>query len=55
VPKAARWSRTRRPDKERALLWERWRSLAKNLDGYLLRRSTETAVVVLEPRQQQPV
>lgn len=34
---------------ERARLWDRWRSLDKNLDGYARRRSTETAVVVLEP------
>ena len=34
---------------ERARLWDRWRSLEKNLDGYARRRSTETAVVVLEP------
>lgn len=36
---------------ERARLWERWRSLDKNqdLDGYARRRSTQTAVVVLEP------
>jgi len=35
---------------ERAQLWDRWRSLDKNLDGYARRRSTPTAVVVLEPR-----
>jgi deazaflavin-dependent oxidoreductase (nitroreductase family) len=35
---------------ERALLWDRWRSIDKNLDGYARRRSTQTAVVVLEPR-----
>ena len=34
---------------ERARLWELWRSLDKNLDGYARRRSTQTAVVVLEP------
>ena len=34
---------------ERAQLWDRWRSLDKNLDGYARRRSTQTAVVVLEP------
>lgn len=34
---------------ERARLWDRWRSVDKNLDGYARRRSTETAVVVLEP------
>jgi len=35
---------------ERVQLWDRWRSLDENLDGYARRRSTETAVVVLEPR-----
>ena len=35
---------------ERAQLWDRWRSVDKNLDGYARRRS-QTAVVVLEPRQ----
>jgi F420H(2)-dependent quinone reductase len=35
---------------ERARLWDRWRSVDKDLDGYARRRSTETAVVVLEPR-----
>ena len=34
---------------ERAQLWDPWRSLDKNLDGYARRRSTPTAVVVLEP------
>ena len=34
---------------ERAQLWDRWVSLDKNLDGYARRRSTPTAVVVLEP------
>jgi deazaflavin-dependent oxidoreductase (nitroreductase family) len=34
---------------ERARLWERWRSLDKDLDGYARRRPAETAVVVLEP------
>lgn len=37
---------------ERVQLWDRWRSLDENLDGYARRRSTETAVVVLEPRSQ---
>ena len=35
-------------DRER--LWQRFRELAKNLDGYAARRPRETAVVVLEPR-----
>ncbi|HEY8913844.1 nitroreductase/quinone reductase family protein [Lacisediminihabitans sp.] len=34
---------------ERARLWDRWRSLDKDLDGYARRRPVETAVVVLEP------
>ncbi len=34
---------------ERDRLWERWRAIDKNLDAYARRRSTETAVVVLEP------
>ena len=33
---------------ERAQLWDQWRSVDKNLDGYARRRS-QTAVVVLEP------
>lgn len=37
---------------ERARLWARWRSLDKNLDAEAARRSTPTAVVVLEPRTQ---
>ncbi|HSL66696.1 MAG TPA: nitroreductase/quinone reductase family protein [Actinomycetota bacterium] len=35
---------------ERAQLWAAWRQLDPNLDGYAKRRSSETAVVVLEPR-----
>lgn len=35
---------------ERERLWERWRELDENLDGYAARRPHETAVVVLEPR-----
>jgi F420H(2)-dependent quinone reductase len=34
----------------RERLWERFRELDKNLDGYAARRPRETAVVVLEPR-----
>lgn len=34
---------------ERERLWDRWRSLDKDLDGYAKRRPIETAVVVLEP------
>jgi len=36
---------------ERERLWARWREIDKKLDGYAARRSTETAVVVLEPRE----
>lgn len=35
---------------ERERLWARWRELDKNLDAYAARRSSETAVVILEPR-----
>jgi deazaflavin-dependent oxidoreductase (nitroreductase family) len=35
---------------ERDRLWARWAEIDKNLDGYAARRPTETAVVVLEPR-----
>ena len=34
---------------ERDRLWQRWRELDKNLDGYASRRPHETAVVVLAP------
>jgi len=34
---------------ERARLWARWQEIDKNLDAYAALRSTETAVVVLEP------
>lgn len=35
---------------EQARLWERWRTIDKNLDGYARRRPAGTAVVVLAPR-----
>ncbi len=35
---------------EREELWQRWREIDKNLDGYAARRPEETAVVILEPR-----
>lgn len=35
---------------ERSRLWQRWREIDKDLDGYAAKRSSETAVVVLEPR-----
>lgn len=35
---------------ERDRLWQRFRDMDQNLDGYAARRPQETAVVVLEPR-----
>lgn len=35
---------------ERSRLWARWREIDKDLDGYAALRSSETAVVVLQPR-----
>ena len=35
---------------ERERLWSRWAEIDTNLDDYAARRPTETAVVVLEPR-----
>ena len=35
---------------ERLRLWARWRKIDSNLDAYAALRSSETAVVVLEPR-----
>ena len=35
--------------RERDRLWDRWRSIDRKLDAYARRRSTQTAVVVLEP------
>lgn len=35
---------------ERTRLWERWRQIDANLDGYAAMRSSQTAVVILEPR-----
>ena len=37
---------------ERERLWTRWSELDKNLDAYAARRPCETAVVVLEPRDE---
>jgi len=34
---------------ERSRLWGRWQEIDEKLDGYAALRSTETAVVVLEP------
>jgi hypothetical protein len=35
---------------ERSRLWARWRKIDKNLDACAALRSSETAVVILEPR-----
>ncbi|HMG30846.1 MAG TPA: nitroreductase/quinone reductase family protein [Jiangellaceae bacterium] len=35
---------------ERSHLWARWRDIDRQLDAYAALRSSETAVVVLEPR-----
>jgi deazaflavin-dependent oxidoreductase (nitroreductase family) len=35
---------------ERSRLWARWRDMDTRLDGYAALRSSETAVVILEPR-----
>jgi F420H(2)-dependent quinone reductase len=35
---------------ERTRLWARWREIDRQLDAYAALRSSETAVVVLEPR-----
>jgi len=35
---------------ERERLWARWREMGDDVDGYATRRTSGTAVVVLEPR-----
>ena len=37
---------------KRDRLWQRWVAVEPNLDGYAGRRSTETAMMVLEPRDE---
>lgn len=39
---------------ERARLWAKWRDVGDDVDAYAIRRSHETAVVVLEPRPTGP-
>ncbi|MFC8798983.1 nitroreductase/quinone reductase family protein [Streptomyces griseoincarnatus] len=39
---------------ERDRLWARWQEIDANLDGYAALRSTETVVVVMEPRPEPP-
>jgi deazaflavin-dependent oxidoreductase (nitroreductase family) len=43
--------RAQGPERER--LWARWADIDKNLEAYAARRPTETAVVVLEPRNEE--
>lgn len=38
------------PGDERPALWQRWRELDKDLEGWAARRPTETAVVILTPQ-----
>jgi hypothetical protein len=38
---------------ERCRLWQRWREIDANLDAYAALRSSQTAVVILEPRAEQ--
>ncbi len=35
---------------ERSRLWAKWREVEPTVDGYAALRSSETAVVILEPR-----
>ena len=47
----ARQVRARRAQgEERERLWARWAEIDENLDDYAARRPTETAVVILAPR-----
>ena len=39
---------------ERERLWARWREFGSSLDSWAARRPGETAVVVLEPRDELP-
>jgi hypothetical protein len=36
-------------DEERVRLWQQWRNIDENRDGYAARRPGETAVVIFEP------
>jgi hypothetical protein len=38
---------------ERSRLWARWREMDANLDAYAALRSSQTAVVILEPRAEE--
>jgi deazaflavin-dependent oxidoreductase (nitroreductase family) len=49
--RTVRARRAQGPERER--LWARWAEIDKNLDAYAARRPAETAVVVLEPRDEE--
>jgi F420H(2)-dependent quinone reductase len=40
---------------DRPRLWARWREIDERLDAYAALRSSETAVVILEPRPPDPI
>jgi deazaflavin-dependent oxidoreductase (nitroreductase family) len=51
LPGGTRLVRARAAEgEERSRLWAMWREIDKQLDAYAALRSTETAVVVLDPR-----
>ena len=51
LPKGSRQIHGRAAEgEERSRLWARWQETDKQLDGYAAMRSSETAVVILEPR-----
>jgi F420H(2)-dependent quinone reductase len=39
---------------ERSRLWARWSEINRQLDAYAAKRSSQTAVVILEPRPASP-
>ena len=39
---------------ERSRLWARWSDIDRQLDGYAAKRSSQTVVVILEPRPASP-
>ena len=50
APASAPGARTLLRGEERDRLWQRWVALDPNLDAYAGRRSTQTPVIALEPR-----
>ena len=49
-PRPVRARATVGPERER--LWQRWAANDANLEAFAARRSTETPVIVLEPREE---